>query len=205
MIDRKSYWETVYHEKSPAQVSWYQLEPSLSLKLIQDCKITFQDPIIDVGGGASTLVDKLLHLGYQNLSVLDIAKSALEYSQARLGQQAKTVNWIECDITQFNTNATYTIWHDRAVFHFLTDPEDQQKYVTKLLESVRPGGFVIIAAFALTGPKRCSGLDIVQYDKEKLIETLGKQFQLIDIVPEKHRTPAGSEQQFNYYRFKFNK
>lgn len=201
--DRKSHWEATYKDKSPLQVSWYQVEPTLSLQLIQASGVQMADPIIDVGGGASTLVDHLLQRGYQNLSVLDIAETALAHAKTRLGERAQAVKWIVSDITQFKATTHYAVWHDRAVFHFLTDSADRQRYVENLQSAMQPGGHVIIAAFALDGPVQCSGLDIVRYDAAAIRKELGDHFRLLEELPESHLTPAGKTQQFNYYHFRY--
>jgi SAM-dependent methyltransferase len=189
-LDRKQHWETVYEHKAPSEVSWYQRDPLLSLELIQDAGVTQDAAIIDVGGGASVLVDRLLDKGYRNVSVLDLSAKALAYAQARLGGMSRHANWIEADITAFAPSVNYDLWHDRAVFHFLTDAA-----------AVRTGGHVIIAAFAIGGPFQCSGLDIVQYDAEKLVATLGERFRLVEVRVELHTTPANKEQKFTYFRF----
>lgn len=199
-LDRKRHWETVYEQKSPLEVSWYQSDPLLSLELIQNTGIPQDAAIIDVGGGASILVDRLLASGYRNVSVLDLSAKALAYAQARLGGTSHRATWIEADITAFIPPINYDLWHDRAVFHFLTNAEDRRKYVDVLKHGVRSGGHIIIAAFAIGGPTQCSGLDIVQYDAEKLSETLGEQFRLAEERIELHITPANREQKFVYFR-----
>ena len=200
-LDKKRHWEAVYEQKSPLDVSWYQSDPQLSLALIQSTGITPEAALIDVGGGASLLVDRLLDSGYRNVSVLDLSAKALAYAQKRLNEMSQRATWIEADITAFAPSVSYDLWHDRAVFHFLTDAEDRSKYVEVLKQSVKPGGHLIIAAFAIGGPTQCSGLDIVQYDAEKLSERLGEQFQLVEERTELHITPAKKEQQFSYFRF----
>jgi len=199
-LDRKRHWETVYEQKSPLEVSWYQSDPLLSLELIQNTGIPQDAAIIDVGSGASILVDRLLASGYRNVSVLDLSAKALAYAQARLGGTSHRATWIEADITAFIPPINYDLWHDRAVFYFLTNAEDRRKYVDVLKHGVRSGGHVIIAAFAIGGPTQCSGLGIVQYDAEKLSETLGEQFRLAEERVELHITPANREQKFVYFR-----
>lgn len=203
MSDTKAHWEEVYQNRSVQAVSWYQDKPELSLGLIQQTGIAKDDAIIDVGGGASTLIDYLLDAGYENLSVLDIAARALEHARQRLGDRADQVNWITADITAYAAAQTYALWHDRAVFHFLTDARDRARYIDTLEKSLQPGGHVIIAAFALNGPTQCSGLDIVQYDAEKLSNTLGPAFVLLGSESECHLTPDGREQNFGYYRYRY--
>jgi 2-polyprenyl-3-methyl-5-hydroxy-6-metoxy-1,4-benzoquinol methylase len=203
MSNTKAHWEQIYSEKTPDQVSWYQKTPEISLQLIKQTGIDKDAAIIDIGGGSSTLVDCLLDNGYTNISVLDISRTALEYAQQRLAQKAVQVTWLVSDITEYHSSSSYDIWHDRAVFHFLTDAEDRKRYITVLKHSLKPNGHVIIAAFAIGGPKQCSGLDIVQYDARKLMMELGEEFELIDQVGEIHRTPTNHEQKYGYFLFGF--
>lgn len=166
-FDRKSHWENVYTENTPAEVSWYQIEPAVSLELIVSTGISHAGKIIDVGGGASVLVDKLLDQGFQDLTVLDVSSKALDYAKERLGNRAGAVKWIEADITEFESSEKHDLWHDRAVFHFLTDEDDRKKYVQNMNKALNPGGHVIIAAFSIDGPLKCSGLDVERYRPEK--------------------------------------
>ena len=202
MSKRKQHWENVYTDKSPLEVSWFQKEPTLSLQLINSADLNFNDAIIDVGGGASLLVDFLLAQGYHNISVLDISEKALESSRQRLADKADSVHWFAEDITTFNPPQPFKFWHDRAVFHFLTDVTDRKKYVEVLKQSLLSGGHLVIAAFAIGGPTQCSGLDIVQYDAIKLLDELGSGFELLEEFYELHLTPAEKEQKFNYFHFK---
>ncbi len=183
-------------------MSWYQSKPELSLRLIADSGMSRSGSIIDVGGGASLLVDYLVHDGFKNITVLDISSAALRVAQKRLGESAKSVDWIEADITQFQCAQAFDLWHDRAVFHFLIQASDRKKYIDLLHQAIRPGGHLIIAAFAIGGPKKCSGLDIVQYDAAKLSRELGEAFILVEQEDEAHITPGGKVQAFGYYRFK---
>lgn len=198
MSDRHQHWEGVYSTKATDEVSWYQPHAVSSLRLIAGCT----DPsahIIDVGGGASVLVDDLLDAGYRNLTVLDLAESALATSRARLGTRAQAVQWIAADVTRAELPAArYDVWHDRAVFHFLTDPVDRARYVTQVLASVKPGGHVIVAAFGPGGPLQCSGLDVVRYAPDSLHAEFGAPFRLLGHETEIHHTPAGGEQEFVY-------
>lgn len=200
MSERRTHWEQVYEKKPPSTVSWFQPEPTLSLQLIENSGVARTDAIIDVGGGASTLVDCLQARGYENLSVLDIAAGALELAKERLGDAAEKVRWHASDVTSFVPPQTYDLWHDRAVFHFLTNPSDREKYVDVLKRAVPKGGHVIIATFAIGGPKKCSGLDVEQYDAPKLLETLGAEFRLLEEACETHITPAKAKQTFSYFR-----
>ena len=202
MTDRKQHWERVYTSKSSLEVSWYQAEPRLSLELIEHSGIGRDAPIIDVGGGASVLVDRLQEAGYRRLAVLDISGAALATARERLGPQAAGIEWYEADVTQFTAPHAFTLWHDRAVFHFLTDAGDRRHYVQVLKQTLVPDGHVVIAAFAIGGPTRCSGLDIVQYDAAKLLTELGTDFRLVEELSETHRTPAGKDQQFNFFRLR---
>jgi len=201
-MDRKQHWETVYSNKSPLEVSWYQREPQLSLELIAETGVARQSPVIDVGGGASVLVDRLLDAGYADLTVLDISGQALHHAQQRLGARADRVTWLEADITAFDPPRAYAVWHDRAVFHFLTDADDRRRYVGCLRRALPPGGHLILAAFAIGGPRQCSNLDIVQYDAGKLGAELGTGFRLIRQRDELHDTPSGKQQQFSYFCYR---
>jgi len=201
MTKSKDHWEKIYQAKSPLEVSWYQSEPGLSLKLIKNCSLNKNDAIIDIGGGASLLVDKLCELGYQQISVLDISDNALQHARDRLTNKAGEIEWITADITEFSPAQQFSLWHDRAVFHFLTAASDRKKYIDNLTTSLKPGGYLILAAFSIGGPTMCSGLEIVQYDRSKLQNELGKPFRFIDEKNETHITPGNTEQVFTYYRF----
>jgi ubiquinone/menaquinone biosynthesis C-methylase UbiE len=199
----KIHWETIHQTKSPQQVSWYQDHPTLSLEFIQRTRVEPASPIIDIGGGISTLADHLLEAGYSNLTVLDISAAALETARQRLSTRAAGVNWIEADITQINLPAdAFDIWHDRAVFHFLIQPEARQRYIETARRAVKKGGHVIIATFASDGPPQCSGLDVRRYSPESLQEEFGAGFQLVDSAQEVHRTPFSTEQKFTYCYFR---
>jgi SAM-dependent methyltransferase len=198
MSDKK-HWEDIYEARPPKQLSWFQDHADLSLQFIRDTGVSAGAHILDVGAGASVLVDDLLSAGYYNLSVLDISASALHAAQARLGADASRVKWIEADITRLVLpEASVDVWHDRAVFHFLTDPEDRRRYVSTVLRAVKPGGHVIIATFAEDGPLKCSGLDIVRYCPDTLHHEFGSQFDLLRSEKEVHHTPGGADQNFIY-------
>jgi SAM-dependent methyltransferase len=201
MFDKKTHWERIYREKSSSDVSWFQESPDLSLELIRRSGVRNDEAIVDVGGGASVLVDVLCEEGFRNLSVLDISGIALAGAQQRLGDLAETIEWFESDITEFDPPHAFTLWHDRAVFHFLTDESDRRKYVSVLKRALRPGGLLIIAAFAIGGPEQCSGLQVVQYDSSRLKAELGEEFELVEERDEVHITPANKEQRFTYFRF----
>lgn len=199
-FDRKAHWQKVYGGKEPSDLSWFQAEPSLSLELISNCGLSLSDPIIDVGGGASVLIDRLIHRGYSRLTVLDISAAALKNSKRRLGVDSDRVEWIESDITAYEPREQFALWHDRAVFHFLTDPNDRKNYVAALKQALRSGGHLILASFATGGPEKCSGLPIVQYDSRKLMAELGPGFRLVEERAESHVTPAQRIQAFAYFR-----
>jgi len=200
MIDRKLHWEKVYSNSSPSRVSWYQEEPTLSLQLIQNTQLALDAPIIDVGGGASKLVDELCNEGYSNVAVLDVSAQALKHARERLEGKANAVEWYEADVTKFKPPHQFALWHDRAVFHFLTTRDDREKYVGVVKQALQTGGHLIIMAFAIGGPQKCSGLDIVQYDADKLTKELGPGFKLVETGHETHLTPAGNQQKFAYFR-----
>ena len=201
-MNSKEHWKNVYQNKSAEEVSWYQRVPTVSLAIIHDVGLQKNQGIIDVGGGASTLVDCLLQAGFEDISVLDLSPQALEIAKQRLGKRAEEVDWLAEDITQFSPKKKVDFWHDRAVFHFLTQSEDRAKYKKILASSVISGGYIMIAVFSIGGPEQCSGLDIVQYDADKIKEELGGEFQLIDERVEQHQTPSGNAQLFCYFVFR---
>ena len=196
----KAHWEAVYGSRAPTELSWFESRPARSLELLAQLGVSASAAIIDVGGGASMLVDALLDLGFDNLTVLDISRAALEHARARLGARVALVEWMEADVTRadFSARARYDVWHDRAVFHFLTDVDDRRRYVAAASDAIRPGGAALIATFSPQGPARCSGLDVVRYDSEQLARELGSQFSLESSVDDLHHTPTGAEQAFTY-------
>ena len=198
-MDSKSHWEGIYRSKLPTQVSWYQPHARRSLNLIRRVSPPLDGAIIDVGGGASTLVDDLLDAGYDDLTVLDLSGAALTVARARLGTRANTVRWVEADVLHASLPKTgYSVWHDRAAFHFLTAPADRARYVAQVRQAVRVGGFVLVATFADDGPTRCSGLEVARYSPEALHAEFGTPFQLMASEREEHVTPAGIRQAFIY-------
>lgn len=198
-MDRKQHWEQVYTDKSSDAVSWFQPHAELSLRLIHQTGLGKDAAIIDVGGGASTLVDDLVAEGYRDVTVLDLSGAALEVAKRRLGRRADQVHWLEGDITKIDFPLhRYDIWHDRAVFHFLTDPADRHAYVEQALHALRPGGRAIVATFAEDGPEKCSGLQVVRYAPDALHAEFGEPFELLAHVREEHHTPAGGLQKFVY-------
>jgi ubiquinone/menaquinone biosynthesis C-methylase UbiE len=195
----KAHWERIYATKAPDQVSWYQTQPQESLDLIRRTGISTMAAIIDIGGGASTLVDYLLADDFKHISVLDISPTSLAKAKERLGERARNVTWIEADITTSELPLSYyDLWHDRAVFHFLTDTQDRQKYVDAVKRSLKAGGHIIVASFAVDGPTQCSGLDVMRYSSQGLHHEFGDGFELVDSRSETHLTPFGTQQKFIY-------
>jgi ubiquinone/menaquinone biosynthesis C-methylase UbiE len=193
------HWQNVYATKTSTQVSWFQPHAESSLRLIESIAPDRSSRIIDVGAGASVLVDDLLAAGYTHLSVLDIAAHALDISQTRLGSLAKGVQWLVGDVTTIALpTAGFDVWHDRAVFHFLTREEDRRLYVDRVWRSVRPGGLVIVATFGPNGPLQCSNLDVCRYAPDTLHGEFGSAFELLGHQTEQHHTPAGKTQEFVY-------
>lgn len=200
-MDRKQHWEQVYAQKQPTEVSWFQPRPEYSLRLIAAAGIDKSLPVIDMGGGASRLVDNLLDAGYSDVSVLDISAAALQHTRERLGERAARVDWIVADATAFEPAKNYALWHDRAVFHFLTEPADRLAYRQRLDRGLRSGGHLIIATFALDGPEKCSNLPVQRYSPATLSAELGAGYTLVETLSEGHITPAQKEQRFVYCRF----
>jgi len=200
-MEREEHWERVYGAKQASQVSWYAAHLRQSLAMIR-ATTSNSSEIIDIGGGASTLVDDLLSLNYTKVTILDVSHSALAVVKKRLGARAGGVEWIVDDVTSAHLPLqVYDLWHDRAVFHFLTESEDRKAYVEQATSSLKPGGHAIIAAFSLEGPPRCSGLDVIRYSSEKLSRELGPAFTLRQDTHELHRTPSGAEQELIYCLF----
>lgn len=199
-MSSRQHWETVYREKPEDTVSWFQAHPGISLELIH-AHAAHGDALIDVGGGASRLVDHLLAEGYSDLTVLDIATTALERARTRLGAAASRVEWLTADVTAWRPVRRYGLWHDRAVFHFLTEPAQRDAYREALAASLAPGGHAIIASFALDGPERCSGLPVHRYSPDSLAAELGPRLRLLESRTEEHATPAGRVQRFQYSVF----
>lgn len=203
MMQTKDHWENVYKTKATDAVSWYQQYPERSLRLVRETGVPLDAPIIDIGGGASKLVDELLESGYSNLTVLDISAAALAAAQQRLGDRSESVKWIESDIAVVSLpKQVFDVWHDRAVFHFLTSAADRKTYIEKVLHAIKPGSHVIIATFAEDGPEKCSGLPVMRYSAEALSAELGERFKLIKHEKEEHHTPFGTVQSFGYCYFR---
>lgn len=198
-MTQRGHWEHIYRTRSPAEVSWYQPEPRLSLDLIHLVAPDLRAPIVDVGGGASTLVDGLLTAGYHRITVLDLSPTALSLARQRLGPRADLVTWLAADVRDVSLPAQgYAVWHDRAVFHFLTDRRDRARYVIRARHAVRHGGHVIVASFSPEGPSKCSGLDVARYSPEGMHAEFGVGFRLLESVQEQHHTPSGAVQAFVY-------
>jgi len=196
-MDAKSHWEKVYATKAPDAVSWYRAHLETSLALIERAAPDPSSSIIDVGGGESTLVDDLLAGGYENITILDVSQTAMDVTKTRLGLAAEQVHWLVADITEAQLEpGAYDVWHDRAVFHFLTTSEHCVAYVRQVAHAVKPGGHVIISTFGPEGPTKCSGLDVIRYDAEALHDHFGVRFRLVESSKELHRTPFGTTQQF---------
>lgn len=198
-MQSKDHWEKVYTTKAIDAVSWFQEHAVNSLRLIQQTDVPLNASIIDIGGGASTLVDDLLAVGFTNLTVLDLSDAALNASKNRLGAKSNIVNWVVADITKADLEEqSYDVWHDRAVFHFLTAADERHAYVKTVLRAVKPGGHVIIATFAEDGPLQCSGLPVMRYNPDELHAEFGEPFTLVHHERESHQTPFGTAQQFTY-------
>jgi SAM-dependent methyltransferase len=200
--DRHAHWQEVYTRKAENEVSWFQESPAPSTELIMQVGATRTSPIMDIGGGASRLVDDLIDKGFEDVTVLDVSEAALRVARSRLGDRAAKADWIVADITTWEPLRTYDIWHDRAAFHFLTEENDRSAYVARLKQALKAGGHAIIATFALDGPERCSGLPVVGYDPESLGQILGPAFDVVDRRQHRHRTPWGTEQSFQFSVFR---
>ena len=198
-MDTHTHWEKIYTEKAPDAVSWYRPHLEASLALIDQAAAGSSAAVIDVGGGESTLVDDLLARGYESITVLDISQTAIDANKKRLGTASERVHWVVADITKVDLEASaYDVWHDRAVFHFLTSPSERVAYVRQVAHAVKPGGHVIVSTFGPEGPTKCSGLEVVRYDAESLHREFGVHFHLLGSSKELHRTPFGTVQQFLY-------
>jgi 2-polyprenyl-3-methyl-5-hydroxy-6-metoxy-1,4-benzoquinol methylase len=201
-LDRQAHWNHIYTSKDEQAVSWFEAVPQVSLDLIHATGVGHDAAVIDIGGGASRLVDALLDEGFHDLTVLDISEESLKKSKARLGARGASMQWIVADVTTWQPERLYEVWHDRATLHFLTAPEERVAYVERLMRAVRPGGHVIIATFALEGPERCSGLPVVRHDAASLAALLGPSFELMEARRQDHTTPAGAVQRFQFSRFR---
>ncbi len=201
MPSSENHWTAIYRKHRASELSWFQAKPICSLALIEAAGLARSDPIIDIGGGASLLVDHLLDRDYQDITVLDLAAPALDAVQARLGARAQAATLLHADVVRFLPERRYALWHDRAAFHFLTSAQDRRAYLRALASSLRPGGHVVIATFAPDGPARCSGLDVVRYEPSQLAAMLRPGFALLRVEREAHVTPRGAVQSFQYSLF----
>ena len=199
---RQAHWQNVYTSKSEDEVSWFQESPAPSLALIAELDTSPDADIIDIGGGASRLVDHLLDLGFHDVTVLDLSAAALDAAKARLGERAGRAHWFVADATTWEPPRTYDLWHDRAAFHFLTEARDRYAYIARLRQGLKIGGLAIMATFALDGPEKCSGLPVMRYDAARLGQTLGPEFMLLQSGRSDHATPWGSQQHFQFSVFR---
>ena len=199
--EAQPHWQGIYATKDAAEVSWFQPTPEPSLRMIHKTGLEAGAHIIDVGGGASSLVDELLDSGFR-VTVLDIARNALDVARSRLGPRARDVNWVVADITRWRPTEQFDLWHDRAVFHFLTEPEQRAQYIGALKAGLAPGGWLVMAAFAPTGPERCSGLPVHRWSAPELQAELGEDFEMVESAAETHETPWGSQQAFTWTLFR---
>lgn len=198
-MDTKTHWEKIYSTTAPDAVSWYRAHLETSLALVERAAPDRSSAIIDIGAGESTFVDDLLRRGYQNLTVLDVSQTAIDATKQRLGAAADKVHWLVGDILEIPLQgAAYDLWHDRAVFHFLTDAKQREAYVRQVARAVKPGGHVIVSTFGPEGPTKCSGLDVMRYDADSLHDEFGGRFRLVESSKELHQTPRGATQQFLY-------
>jgi 2-polyprenyl-3-methyl-5-hydroxy-6-metoxy-1,4-benzoquinol methylase len=201
-MNRAEHWETVYKTKSLSSVSWYEVEPTTSLEMMDYCDVDPSEGIIDVGGGTSALVDGLLRRGCTDVTVMDISSEALRLSAERLGPEGVGVTWIPADVTEWTPPRQWRVWHDRAVFHFLAGPEQVAAYRSLVEAAVVKGGWVILATFGTDGPLRCSGLDVTRYSEETLAAALGDGFKLVLSFVKEHTTPGNADQQFQWTVFR---
>lgn len=199
---RQAHWQNVYATKDERAVSWFQESPDISLALIRATGVDARASIVDIGAGAARLVDALVDAGFANVTVLDLSEKALAISRARLGAKATRVRWVVADVTSWEPDQGFDVWHDRAALHFLTDPVDQAAYAQRVRKAVPVGGHVIIGTFAPDGPERCSGLPVIRHDAATLGALLGPSFELIESRRHDHRTPGGAVQKFQFSRFR---
>jgi len=194
----REHWEGIWRERTPTEVSWYQAEARRSCELISELAPSETSPIVDVGGGASTLVESLLDAGYRDLTVLDVSASALEHSRRKLGPRAADVTWIAADVLEHRFTTRFGLWHDRAAFHFLVDPADRARYAAAAHAALEPDGYLVVATFGLEAPPACSGLPVERYDAPRLTDAFGDGFEPVRFVADDHETPAGTIQPFTY-------
>ncbi len=202
-LERRAHWDDVYTTKGEKEVSWFQESPTPSLELLALIGATVRSAVIDVGGGASRLVDTLVSRGFEDITVLDLSQAALAVARARLADKADRVRWVAADVTTWEPSRTYDVWHDRAAFHFLTGVAEQAAYLDRLRRALRRGGHAIIGTFALDGPSMCSGLPVARWDAARLAALLGPDFVLADSRAHEHETPRGAKQRFQFSTFRF--
>ena len=200
--ERKKHWEHIYETKTLQEVSWFQPTPQTSLDFFRQFAVPFDAKIIDIGGGDSLLVDYLLDAGYTDITVLDIAESALQRAQQRLGQRAHQVKWVVADAAHFQPSETYDFWHDRAAFHFLTDDKEIENYLSTAQTYIRPGGVFVLGTFSDQGPKKCSGIEIKQYTENSMTSRLQSYFEKIRCITIDHKTPFDTLQNFVFCSFR---
>jgi len=200
--NKKEHWEDVYNSKNDLEVSWFQERPTASLDLIKSLNLKNDAAIIDIGGGNSNFTIELLKQGFTNLSVLDISAKALNRTKTKIGKKADQIQWIVSDILDVQFDQKHDVWHDRATFHFLTNNDDIEKYVTTVTNAIKSGSYLILATFSTSGPQKCSGLEITQYSKEMLKNLLKENFELVKAFEEVHKTPFNTEQNFIYTLFR---
>jgi SAM-dependent methyltransferase len=200
-VTKQAHWQNVYQTRDERDVSWFEESPAISLELIQATGVGADEPIIDIGGGASRLVDALVRKGFRSITVLDLSEKALAASRQRLGAPAAQIGWIVADVTTWQPTQTFDVWHDRAAFHFLTEPAERAAYAARVQKAVRPGGHVVIGTFAPDGPERCSGLPIARHDAASIGEALGQSFKFVETRRHDHKTPSSIIQRFQFSRF----
>jgi trans-aconitate methyltransferase len=201
-FNRKNHWENIYQTKELKDVSWFQPTPETSLDFFKQSNVSINAKVIDIGGGDSFLVDHLLDLGYQDISVLDISSAAIDRAKKRLGDKAKNVKWIVADVATFKTTEKYDFWHDRAAFHFLTDEQEISNYLETAEQSINPTGVLVIGTFSEQGPKKCSGIEIKQYSETTMTDRLNKFFEKIKCITVDHKTPFDTIQNFVFCSFR---
>lgn len=201
-FDRKKHWENIYQTKELKDVSWFQPTPETSLDFFKQFNVPATAKVIDIGGGDSFLVDHLLDLGYQDITVLDISEAAIDRAKKRLGNKAKNVKWIVADVTNFKPTEKYDFWHDRAAFHFLTDEQEISHYLQTAKENIKPSGILIIGTFSEQGPKKCSGIEIKQYSETTMTDRLKNIFEKIKCITLDHTTPFNTTQNFVFCSFR---
>lgn len=202
MENKKDHWNKVYETKKPTEVSWYEPMPEVSLTYITDCKLEKDAAIIDIGGGDSFLAEFLLAQGFTDITVVDISEKAIERAKERLGEKADEVNWIVADVSKFQPERQYDLWHDRAVFHFLTEESQIENYLSSVKDAVKPGGFVVMGTFSENGPTKCSGLEIKQYSISQMQDLFSEGFSTLSCKNIDHQTPSGGMQNFTFCSFR---